>query len=52
MRLNTDDVALVEMWMSETDVSLSYTDFPEPMFFTWNIAFHVCSPAIRAVEDR
>jgi len=27
-RFNTDDVALVEMWMSETGVSLSYTDFP------------------------
>ncbi|MDD5617314.1 MAG: hypothetical protein PHH85_14045 [Candidatus Methanoperedens sp.] len=27
-RLNTDDVALVEMWMSETGVTLSYTDFP------------------------
>jgi len=27
-RFNTDDVALVEIWMSETGVSLSYTDFP------------------------
>ncbi len=27
-RFNTDDVALVEMWMSETGVRLSYTDFP------------------------
>ena len=27
-RFNTDDVALIEMWMSETGVSLSYTDFP------------------------
>ncbi len=27
-RFNTDDVALVEMWMSETGVKLSYTDFP------------------------
>ncbi len=27
-RFNTEDVALVEMWMSETGVKLSYTDFP------------------------
>lgn len=27
-RFNTDDVALVEIWMSETGVKLSYTDFP------------------------
>ncbi len=27
-RFNTEDVALVEMWMSETGVNLSYTDFP------------------------
>ena len=27
-RFNTDDVALVELWMSETGVKLSYTDFP------------------------
>jgi len=27
-RFNTDDVAIVEQWMSETGVSLSYTDFP------------------------
>jgi hypothetical protein len=27
-RFNTDDVAIVELWMSETGVSLSYTDFP------------------------
>lgn len=27
-RFNTDDVALVEIWMSETGVTLSYTDFP------------------------
>ncbi len=29
-RLNTDDIAIVEQWMSETGVSLSYTDFPVP----------------------
>lgn len=27
-RFNTDDIALVEIWVSETGVSLSYTDFP------------------------
>lgn len=27
-RFNTDDFALVEMWMSETGVNLSYSDFP------------------------
>ena len=27
-RFNTDDVTLVEIWMSENGVSLSYTDFP------------------------
>jgi len=27
-RFNTDDVSLVQIWMSETGVSLSYTDFP------------------------
>ncbi len=27
-RLNTDDLAIVELWMSETGVSLSYTDLP------------------------
>lgn len=27
-RFNTEDVALVESWISETGVSLSYTDFP------------------------
>ncbi|MBU4221383.1 MAG: hypothetical protein KKA10_07155 [Euryarchaeota archaeon] len=27
-RFNTEDIALVEMWMSETGVKLSYTDFP------------------------
>ncbi len=27
-RLNTEDLAIVEQWMSETGVSLSYTDLP------------------------
>jgi hypothetical protein len=27
-RLNTDDLAIVEQWMSETGVSLKYTDLP------------------------
>ncbi len=27
-RFNTDDIAIVEQWMSETGVTLSYTDFP------------------------
>ena len=27
-RLNTDDIAIVEEWIKETGVSLSYTDFP------------------------
>lgn len=27
-RLNTDDIAIIEQWMKETGVSLSYTDFP------------------------
>jgi hypothetical protein len=27
-RLNTDDLAIVEQWMSETGVSLRYTDLP------------------------
>lgn len=27
-RLNTDDIAIVEQWMSETGVSLRYTDLP------------------------
>lgn len=27
-RLNTDDLAIVEQWMSETGVSLKYTDIP------------------------
>ncbi len=27
-RFNTDDIAFVEQWMSETGVTLSYTDFP------------------------
>ncbi len=27
-RLNTDDLAIVELWMSETGVRLSYTDLP------------------------
>ncbi len=27
-RFNTEDIALVEIWMSETGVNLSYSDFP------------------------
>ena len=27
-RLNTDDIAIVEKWIRDTGVSLSYTDFP------------------------